>query len=112
MEQQQPMVMPEEIASLIDKEGDDKHYCGGDLPDSYIYEAAAANEAFKNGAEFMYRHLSPQMEATRKAMEGIIKWEFATDGRKFDVNQKEVLKTVIAMVKDVLDQYPSRIKDK
>lgn len=100
MEQQQPMgipQMPKEIRDYLDT----------------TYREYFNVRSYRAGAIDLWEKLAPEMEAMRKAMEGIIKWEFATDGRKFDSNQEEVLKTVIAMVKDVLDQYPSpKDKDK
>jgi hypothetical protein len=39
----------EDFEPWLEKEANEKYYCGGDLPDSAIYEAAAANDAYKVG---------------------------------------------------------------
>lgn len=66
MEQSKPI--PEDIFSLIKNEANERHYCGGDLADSYIYEAVAANEAFKEGADFMYHRMAEEAEALKAAL--------------------------------------------
>lgn len=38
----------------------------------------------------------------QKALETIAKWEFATDGRKFDGNHKLVLKEVVRIAKQAI----------
>lgn len=35
-----------------------------------------------------------------KAIEQIVRWKFATDGRKFDGNHKEVLKEIMQIAKE------------
>lgn len=37
---------------------EEKYYCGGDLPDSIIYEAAAANQAYQVGFRDCYNEIS------------------------------------------------------
>ena len=42
--------IPEEFEKWVENNANEKYYCGGDLPDSHIYEAVAANEAYNEGA--------------------------------------------------------------
>lgn len=58
--------VPADVAEWINESANDKYYCGGDLPDSYIYEAAAANEAYRNGCEDMYMRNQEELVRLRQ----------------------------------------------
>lgn len=51
--------IPDSFHKWAKEQADEKHECRGDMPDSFLYEAAAANEAYIEGALDAYHHLSP-----------------------------------------------------
>lgn len=74
----------------------------GILSDAYI-AWCACGELAKNARpecgpcanKVRIKELRALVEKQGRALEAIKKWEFALDGRKFDGNHKEVLRTII-----------------
>jgi hypothetical protein len=58
--------IPEDFQKWARANADENYYCGSDLPDSVIYQAATANEAYFEGTIDAYHHLSPQLEHVEK----------------------------------------------